>query len=239
VYGYFHTLVLPVYLQVKALITSLATQSWSEHDNEEQYLYPCLDRIQFVGFRFPRSWVWRLRVQVFWDVLPCCVDPDVQKAHDAFASKVKGSRTSEEPCFNVECLTLEAEGIMVLWYARNHLTDKMASHTRRHELSAILLWKPQIFCECEECSLLGCNIMYSGRRIPVCLEATLYYVNRFKTFYIGRVVPVHQTTWCCFSECGSLQNHGWSLCSHLLYWQYLFRCSLWCETSLKCVFYCL
>jgi hypothetical protein len=40
------------------------------------------------------------------DVVPCCVDPDVRKARDAFASKVKGSRTSEEPCFYIECLTL-------------------------------------------------------------------------------------------------------------------------------------
>ena len=54
-YDYFHTLVLPVYLQVKALIASLGTQSWSEHGNEEEYLYPCLDRIQYVGFRFSRS----------------------------------------------------------------------------------------------------------------------------------------------------------------------------------------
>ena len=55
------------------------------------------------------------------------------------ASKVKGSRTLEESCFYLECLTLEAEGIMVLWYTGNHLTDNMASHTRRPEPSAVLL----------------------------------------------------------------------------------------------------
>ena len=72
-------------------------------------------------------------------MVPCCVDTDVRKAHDVFASKVKGSRTSEEPCFYVECFTLEGEGIMVLWYAGNHLPNKMASHTRIPEPSAILL----------------------------------------------------------------------------------------------------
>jgi len=83
VYDCFQTLVLSVYLQVKALIASLGTQSWSEHRSEEEYLYSCLDRIQFVGFRFPRSWLWMLRVWIFWDVVPCCVDPDAQKACDA------------------------------------------------------------------------------------------------------------------------------------------------------------
>jgi hypothetical protein len=52
--------------------------------------------------------------------------------------------------------------------------------------------------------------------LSVCLEATLHYVKRLKTFYNGRVVPVNQTTLCCISECGSLQNHGWSLCSQNL-----------------------
>ena len=83
VYDYFHTLVLPAYLQMKALIASLGTQSWSEHGNEEECLYPCLDSIQCVGFRFPRSWVWSLGVQIFWDVMLCCVDPDVRKPSDA------------------------------------------------------------------------------------------------------------------------------------------------------------
>lgn len=60
-------------------------------------------------------------------MVPCCVDPDVRKARDAAgASKAKGSRTLEEPCFYLECLILEAEDIMVLWYAGNHLTDNMA-----------------------------------------------------------------------------------------------------------------
>ena len=72
-------------------------------------------------------------------MVPCCVDRDVRKAHDAFASNVKGSRTLDEPYFYLECLTLEAEGTMFLWYARNHLTDDMASHTRRPEPSTVLL----------------------------------------------------------------------------------------------------
>jgi len=55
------------------------------------------------------------------------------------ASKVKGSRTLDESCFYLECLTLEAEGIMVLWYAGNRLTTNISSHPRRPELSAVLL----------------------------------------------------------------------------------------------------
>jgi len=55
------------------------------------------------------------------------------------ASKVKGSRTLDESCFYLECLTLEAEGIMVLWYAGNRLTTNMASHPRGPEPSAVLL----------------------------------------------------------------------------------------------------
>jgi hypothetical protein len=55
-YDYFHSLALPVYLQVKALVLALlGTQGWSEDVNEEKYLYTCLDRIQSVGFRFPHS----------------------------------------------------------------------------------------------------------------------------------------------------------------------------------------
>jgi hypothetical protein len=50
-------------------------------------------------------------------------------------------------------------------------------------------------------ALLGWDSMYSDSQVPVCLAVTLHYVNRFKTFYIGRMVPVH------ILECGSLQNH--------------------------------
>ena len=42
--------------------------------------------------------------------------------------------------------------------------------------------------------------MYCGSWIPVCLEATLHYVNTCKTFYTGQVVPVHQT------NCAGSQN---------------------------------
>jgi hypothetical protein len=49
------------------------------------------------------------------------------------ASKVKGSRTLEEPCFYVECLNVEAEGIMVLWYARNRFTNHVVLNPRRPE----------------------------------------------------------------------------------------------------------
>jgi hypothetical protein len=133
------------------------------------------------------------------------------------ASKAKGSGTLGESRLYLESLTLQAEGTMVLWYAENHLTDNMVSHTRRPEPSAVLLWKPQNFCVYKECCLLGCDRMYSGSLAPICLEATLHFINRFKTFYIGKMVPVHQTTWCFISERGSLQNHGWSLCSQLLY----------------------
>jgi hypothetical protein len=45
-------------------------------------------------------------------------------------SKVKGSRTLEELCFYVEFLTVEAEGIVVLRYARNRSTNHLVLHPR-------------------------------------------------------------------------------------------------------------
>jgi hypothetical protein len=90
--------------------------------------------------------------------------------------------------FDLECLTLVAEGTMVLWYAR---TNNMVSCPGWPEPSAILLWKPQIFCECDRCCLLCCNSMYSGSQVPVCLKAALHYVKRFNTFYSDTSPPNH------------------------------------------------
>jgi hypothetical protein len=122
------------------------------------------------------------------------------------ALKFKCSRTLEQPCF----LTVEVEGIMALWYARNPSTNNLVSHPSQPEPSALSLWKPQIFCDYEECCLLGCDSMYSG------IWALYIILRDSKHFTLVLLVPVHQTMF-CISECGSFQNNGWSLCSQLLY----------------------
>jgi hypothetical protein len=97
------------------------------------------------------------------------------------------------------------------WMYHLHSLESLHVVVRWPEPSAVLLWKPQIFCDCEECFLLGCDSMYSGIWV-------LYIIlTDSKHFTFVLLVTVHQTMWFCISQCGSFQNNSWSLCSQLLY----------------------
>jgi hypothetical protein len=209
-----------IYFLIFKLFFGLQWTADTESADTEAHLYvfPCLDRIQSVGFRFPCSRVWRLKVQIVWDVIPCCVDPDVWKACGALCFNGQGFTYLKGAMFFLPRVldpwNWRHHGPLLWW---NHSTSNMASRPWWLEPSAVLLWKPKIFCECEKCCLVCCDSMYSGSRVTVCLKATLHDVNRLKTIYIGAVVPVYQTTWFRISEHGSLLNHDWSVYSQLLY----------------------
>lgn len=57
-------------------------------------------------------------------------------ASGAFVARIKPSKKN--------CLTLKDEGTLFLQNVRNHLANNVASHPRRHESSATLLWAPEV-----------------------------------------------------------------------------------------------